>query len=215
MALTDAKPAALDPWDAISTPSRRKHLPRLPKPGPGRTAALAVAGVLLAAGLTAWFTGMELAGARSDAGDALEKAVAAAQPRTDLSVQLTQVLLTDAPLERGAIDQVISARNKVMVNNPGTDGSGRNFSRYAGAEADLAASLDHLVKVAQTHPKLKTAAAFTDLVKQLDAAAPGITEATSAYNAAAGRYNDVRDVFPANVLAPLLGHEAPFGALTP
>lgn len=215
MESTGTKPAPLDPWDAITTPRKRLLGPWLPKPGRTRTAVLAAGTALLAAALTTGITGLVLESARSDAADALQKAVTAAQPRTDLSVQLTQVLLTDAPLERNTIDRVISARNKVTVNSPGKDGSGQTFDRYAGAEADLAGSLTELVKVAQTHPKLKTAATFTDLVKQLDGATPAISDADAAYNAAAGRYNGIRDTFPGNIVAPLLGHGTPWGTLAP
>lgn len=215
MAMTETKPEAQqDPWEAITAGRRRPFTRGMPK-GRARIAVLGGGAALLAAALTTGITGLVLDDARTDASNALQKAVTAAQPRTDLSVQLTQVLRGDAPLEQAAIDRVIAARNKVLVNDPGQDGGSRGFSRYVTAEADLGSSLEALVKVARTHPKLKDAAPFTDLTKQLDAATPGIAEATTAYNDASARYNGIRESFPGSVVAPMLGHGEPWLALWP
>lgn len=216
MASTSSTPDILDPWDAITgtTPGKQKR-PRTPRAPNSKTAAVAAAAaLLLASGITTGATWVCLEVARHDAGLALEKSVSTVQPQVDLAPKLVTAIRNDAPLEKAIINDAVLARNGIAVYDPGTDGSGETFDKYADAEAATATSLAHLVaKANQDHPKLVASADFKALVQQLNDLTPNIDEANTAYNQAAHRYNSFRESFPGNLVAPLIGHGKPFGYL--
>ncbi|HEX9226476.1 MAG TPA: LemA family protein [Arthrobacter sp.] len=212
MASTDTKPAPADvqdPWEAM-TRTRKKR----PTRKQGRITAAALAGALLVCGATTGITAVSLHGARTEAGQALSKAVEAYTPRQDIAPVLVGHVNLDPPLERDAMDAVLRDMNKAAVNNPGSDGTGKTFTRYAAAQASLTGSLRTLIETAAKHPGLEASKDFTAARTTLEGAGPGITEAAAAYNDAAGRYNSTRESFPGNMLAPLLGHGKPWGTFT-
>jgi hypothetical protein len=193
------------------TRTRKKRSARRP----ARIAVAALAGSLLVCGATTGITAASLQVARNEAGQALSNAVQVYTPREGYATVLAGHVHQDPPLERDALDGVIRDMNKASVNHPGTDGSGKTFARYAAAQASLTGSLRNLIEVAAKHPGLEANEEFTALRTAVEEADPGITEAVSAYNDAAGRYNSARESFPGNVLAPLLGHEKPWGRFVP
>lgn len=215
MASTGSTPETLDPWDAITTTtsSRRRGKSRPVQGRKARIAGLAVAAAVLVSGIGTGATWVCLEVARHDAGNALQKAVSAAQPLVDLAPKMVTALRNDAPLEQPIITDVVMARNGIAVYDPGANGSGETFVKYAEAESAASTSLAQLVDKAHSHPKLAASQDFTALVQQLDGLTPGIDQANTDYNAAAHRYNSFRDSFPGNLIAPLLGHGEAFGYL--
>ena len=212
MASTDTKPAPADvqdPWEAMTRTRKKRSARRHAK-----IAAAALTGALLACGATAGITAAALHGARNEAGQALSRAVEAYTPRQEIAHVLVGLVNLDPPLERDAMDAVLRDMHRASVNNPGTDGTGKTFTRYAAAQASLTGSLRTLIDTAAKHPGLEASKDFTAARTTLEGTGPGITEAAAAYNDAAGRYNSARDSFPGNVLAPLLGHGKPWGNLT-
>ncbi|MBF0803005.1 MULTISPECIES: LemA family protein [Neisseria] len=73
-------------------------------------------------------------------------------------------------------------------------------------ETELNAALRHLQSVIQSHPELKSDSDIRRLIEALDNAESRVAVARQAYNDSAVSYNTMRQSFPANVLAGLLGH---------
>lgn len=212
MAITETKPElhdVRDPWGEITRDRQRRTVRRK-----ARIAAASLALVLAAAGATTGVTATALNGARDDAGQALSRAEALYGPRHDAAIKLVGYLIKSPPLERYTIDPLILAANMASVNTPDVGGTGKKFAQYATAQAGLESALRQLKTTTDHHPDLQANKGFTEAMHKVDAAAPDLTAAQRAYNEAAGRYNSLRDGFPGNLLAPLLGHDASWGTFT-
>ncbi len=212
MATTETRPElhdVRDPWGEIARDRKRRTVRRKAK-----IAAAALALVLAAAGVTAGVTAAALNGARDGAGEALSRAEALYGPRRETAIKLVGYLIKSPPLERDTIDPLIMAANMASVNTPDAGGTGKKFAQYATAQADMESALRQLKTTTDHHPDLQANKGFTDAMRTVDAAAPDVAAAQGAYNEAAGRYNDLRDGFPGNLLAPLLGHDTPWGTFT-
>lgn len=68
---------------------------------------------------------------------------------------------------------------------------------------------------AATHTALKAKQDNQDKVRKLSDASPQIAQKKTAYDDAATAYNEARHGFPANILAPMLGHGADWGTVSP
>jgi len=175
---------------------------------------LSAVAVLLAGGAVSCAVTLQADQSRAD--DALAGAVTQYGTRDELIPKLLIAVQDVAPLERAAMDPIVTDMQKAAVNNPaaGEESSGRKFERFRTSEAALGTELRHLVDVGMGHPKLKASPDFEDLAKSLEATGPQISDAVAGYNTAAEAYNASIAGFPANLVAPLLGHGTPYGMLT-
>ncbi|HEX9088636.1 MAG TPA: LemA family protein [Arthrobacter sp.] len=200
-----------DPWDAVTAKRQGWNLtPRRIRSG---AIGLGAVAVLLAAGTVT--SAVTLQASQSGADDALAGAVTQYRTRAELIPKLLIAVQNAAPLERAAMDPIVTDLQKAVVNTPapGEVPSGRKFERYSASEAALGTELHHLVEVGMTHAKLKDSATFQDLARSLDATEPEISNAVTGYNTAAEAYNGSIAGFPVNLVAPLLGHGTPYGTL--
>lgn len=113
--------------------------------------------------------------------------------RHDLIPNLVETVKGYAKHERETLDAVIQARNQaVSAQGPAASGA---------AEGVLGAALGRLFALAEAYPDLKANQNFLGLQEELSSTENRIGFARQAYNDAATRYNNAREVFPANVIS--------------
>lgn len=113
--------------------------------------------------------------------------------RHDLIPNLLETVKGYAKHERETLDAVIQARNQaVSAQGPAAAGQ---------AEGVLGAALGKLFALAEAYPDLKANQNFLALQEELSSTENRIGFARQAYNDAATRYNNAREVFPANLIS--------------
>ena len=113
--------------------------------------------------------------------------------RHDLIPNLVETVKGYAKHERETFDAVIKARNQaVSAQGPAAAGQ---------AEGVLGAALGKLFALAEAYPDLKANQNFLGLQEELSSTENRIGFARQAYNDAATRYNNAREVFPANLIS--------------
>ena len=113
--------------------------------------------------------------------------------RHDLIPNLVETVKGYAKHERETLDAVIQARNQaVAAQGPAASGQ---------AEGMLGAALGKLFALAEAYPDLKANQNFLALQEELSSTENRIGFARQAYNDAATRYNNAREVFPANMIS--------------
>jgi len=113
--------------------------------------------------------------------------------RHDLIPNLVETVKGYATHERETLESVMAARNQA-VSAEGPAASGQ-------AEGILGAALGRLFAVAEAYPDLKANQNFLALQEELSSTENRIGFARQAYNDAATRYNNAREVFPANLIS--------------
>ncbi len=113
--------------------------------------------------------------------------------RHDLIPNLVETVKGYAKHERETLDAVIQARNQaVSAQGPAAAGQ---------AEGVLGAALGKLFALAEAYPDLKANQNYLALQEELSSTENRIGFARQAYNDAATRYNNAREVFPANMIS--------------
>jgi LemA protein len=113
--------------------------------------------------------------------------------RHDLVPNLVETVKGYAKHERETLEAVIQARNQaVAAQGPAAAGQ---------AEGILGAALGKLFALAEAYPDLKANQNFMLLQEELTSTENKIGFARQAYNDAATRYNNAREVFPANLVS--------------
>ncbi len=113
--------------------------------------------------------------------------------RHDLVPNLVETVKGYAKHERETLDAVIEARNRaVSAQGPAAAGQ---------AEGALGAALGKLFALAEAYPDLKANQNYLALQEELTSTENRIGYARQAYNDAATRYNNAREVFPANLIS--------------
>jgi LemA protein len=113
--------------------------------------------------------------------------------RHDLIPNLVETVKGYAKHERETFDAVIQARNRaVSAQGPAAAGQ---------AEGMLGAALGKLFALAEAYPELKANQNYLALQEELSSTENRIGYARQAYNDAATRYNNAREVFPANLIS--------------
>jgi len=113
--------------------------------------------------------------------------------RHDLVPNLVETVKGYAKHEKETFDAVIQARNRaVSAEGPAAAGQ---------AEGILGAALGKLFALAEAYPDLKANQNFLALQEELSSTENRIGFARQAYNDAATRYNNAREVFPANLIS--------------
>ena len=113
--------------------------------------------------------------------------------RHDLIPNLVETVKGYARHERETLEAVIQARNQaVAAEGPAAAGQ---------AEGILGAALGKLFALSEAYPDLKANQNFLALQEELSSTENRIGFARQAYNDAATRYNNAREVFPANLIS--------------
>lgn len=113
--------------------------------------------------------------------------------RHDLVPNLVETVKGYAKHERETLDAVIQARNQAA--------SAQGPAAAGQAEGVLGAALGRLFALAEAYPDLKANQNFLALQEELSSTENRIGYARQAYNDAATRYNNAREVFPANLIS--------------
>ncbi len=113
--------------------------------------------------------------------------------RHDLIPNLVETAKGYMQHERGTLEAVIKARNAAL--------SAQGPKQVGQAEAALGTALQGFFGLSESYPELKANQNFLALQEELSSTENKIGFARQAYNDAATRYNNAREVFPANMIS--------------
>lgn len=117
--------------------------------------------------------------------------------RYDLIPNLVETVKGYAQHEKSVFEEVTKARSQAMAaQSPGEKGE---------AELSLAGALKTLFAVAESYPDLKASDNFQDLQNQLAEIESAIQNSRRFYNGNVRDFNTKVEVFPNNLVAPILG----------
>ena len=100
---------------------------------------------------------------------------------------------------RSRVGQLSSQATQEILNNPD------KFAQFQQAQDGLSSALSRLLVVAEKYPDLKSTAAFSDLMTQLEGTENRITVVRMRFNEVAQEFNTRLSKFPTNLFAKLLG----------
>lgn len=131
------------------------------------------------------------------------------QRRADLIPNLVATVKGSAAFEQETLQGVVDARSRVgqvsgqatqeILNNPD------KFAQFQQAQDGLSSALSRLLVVVEKYPDLKSTAAFSDLMTQLEGTENRITVERMRFNEVAQEYNTRLAKFPTNLFARILG----------
>jgi LemA protein len=131
------------------------------------------------------------------------------QRRADLIPNLVATVKGSAAFEQETLQNVVEARSRVgqvsgqatqeILDNP------EKFAQFQQAQDGLSSALSRLLVVVERYPELKSTAAFSDLMTQLEGTENRITVERMRFNEVAREYNTKLSKFPTNLFARLLG----------
>ena len=131
------------------------------------------------------------------------------QRRADLVPNLVETVKGSAAFEQGTLTAVVEARSRVgqisqaatqeILNDP------QKFAQYQQAQDGLSSALSRLLVVVERYPELKSTAAFSDLMTQLEGTENRITVERKRFNEVARDFNSRLQKFPTNLFDRVLG----------
>ena len=129
------------------------------------------------------------------------------QRRADLIPNLVRTVQGAADFEKSTLEAITQARASVgsvqvggnLPNDPAA------FARFEQAQNALSGALSRLLVVVERYPDLKANQNFRDLQAQLEGTENRINVERMRFNEAAREYNTARQIFPAVLIANLLG----------
>jgi len=119
--------------------------------------------------------------------------------RHDLVPNLVETVKGYARHEKETLERVVLARNQAV--------SATSTAAKSTAENALTQSLRGLFALAEAYPDLKANEGFLSLQRDLSRIEDDIANARRYYNAVVRDFNTKQEVFPANLLAGVLGFE--------
>jgi LemA protein len=120
--------------------------------------------------------------------------------RHDLVPNLVETVKGYAKHEKDTLERVVLARNQAA--------SAASTEARGTAEDALTRSLRGLFALAESYPDLKASEGFLSLQRDLSRIEDDIANARRYYNAVVRDFNTRQEVFPANLLASVLGFES-------
>ena len=128
--------------------------------------------------------------------------------RYDLIPNLVEAVKGYMGHERETLENVIKARNLAMgaqqaaAQNPGDPAA---MQQLNGAEGQLTSALSRLMVVCEAYPDLKANQNMLELQEELTSTENKVAFARQAYNDSVTSYNNMREVFPASLVAGMFG----------
>lgn len=168
--------------------------------------------LLVAAAIALWMMGIfnHLVTLRNQVKNAWSQIDVQLQRRYDLIPNLVEAVKGYMNYEKGTLEAVINARSQAMaarkeVQQQGgpTEGSLQNL---VAAESSLKSALGNFFALAENYPELKASQNMQQLQEELASTENKIAFARQAYNDTVLSYNTAQQVFPANIVAGMLGH---------
>ena len=179
----------------------------------GTIALLVVLGILALVVLWAIGVNNGLVRKRNEYRNAFSQIDVQLKRRHDLIPNLVETAKGYMAHERQTLEAVIAARNMAesargaAAANPGDAAA---MAKLAGAEAGLGGVLGRLFALAEAYPDLKANQNMMQLTEELTTTENKISFARQSYNDSVMKYNNSREVFPANVVAGVFNFaEAP------
>ena len=131
--------------------------------------------------------------------------------RYDLIPNLVEVARKYLAHERETLEAVIRARNSALEGlklAAGAPGSPAAMQALEGAEAQLGTAMGRLFAVAEAYPELKANTTMMQLSEELTSTENKVAFSRQAYNDAVMHYNNLREMFPSNLVASMFSFEA-------
>lgn len=129
--------------------------------------------------------------------------------RYDLIPNLIEVAKGYMKHERETLESVISARNAAVAmlkEASGNPGNAEAMAKLGAAETNLRSAMSGLNVQVEAYPDLKANANMMQLSEELTSTENKVSFARQGYNDSATAYNTYKQSFPANFIAPALGH---------
>ena len=130
------------------------------------------------------------------------------QRRADLIPNLVATVQGAANFEKSVLTEVTQARasvGQVQVNTRDLPSDPQAFARFEQAQNQLTSALSRLLVVVERYPDIKANANFQTLQAQLEGTENRITVERQRYNEAVREYNTRLRLFPATVIAGVMG----------
>lgn len=124
--------------------------------------------------------------------------------RYDLIPNLVEAVKGYIAHERGTLEAVVQARNIAMNAQKAASqdpGNPEAMKKLGAAEGELTGALSRLMVVCEAYPDLKANQNMLELQEELTSTENKVAFARQAYNDAVTSYNNMREVFPANMVA--------------
>lgn len=174
------------------------------------TTTLIILAVLAAFAL--WAIGLfnRLVGLKNQVKNAWSQIDVQLQRRYDLIPNLIETVKGYMTYEKGTLEAVINARNAAASARKAVEQSGGptegSIKELLAAESTLKSSLGNFFALAENYPQLKAIEPMQRLQEELSSTENKIAFARQAYNDQAMTYNTAQQVFPAVLVAQMLGH---------
>jgi len=130
--------------------------------------------------------------------------------RHDLIPNLVETAKGYMKHERETLEAVIAARNAAvsgLKNAAANPGDPNAVQQLAGAENMLTGALGRLFALAEAYPDLKANQNMMQLSEELTSTENKVAFARQAYNDAVMSYNNLREVFPNNLVANMFSFQ--------
>jgi LemA protein len=147
-----------------------------------------------------------LVGARNGFGNTFAQIDVQLTRRYELIPNLVDTARAYLQHERETLEAVMKARNAAVAGLRGavaSPGSPTAMQTLAGAEATLGGALGRLFALSEAYPDLKANASMMQLSEELTSTDNRIAFARQAFNDSVLRYNNLREMFPWNLIAGL------------
>jgi len=153
------------------------------------------AAIAIAVALAVYFVGIYngLVRARNETRNGWSQIDVQLKRRHDLVPNLVETAKGYMRHEAGTLEKVVMARNQAVA--------ARGPRQTGAAESQLTGALSGFFGLVEQYPDLKANQNFLALQEELSSTENRIGFARQAYNDAATRYNNRREVFPANLVA--------------
>lgn len=131
--------------------------------------------------------------------------------RHDLIPNLVEIAKGYIKHERETLEAVIAARNSAVNGlraasaNPGDAAA---VQQLAASENQLTGALGRLFALSEAYPDLKANTTMMQLSEELTSTENKVAFSRQAYNDAVMHYNNLREMFPSNLIAGMFSFEA-------
>jgi LemA protein len=124
--------------------------------------------------------------------------------RYDLIPNLVETAKAYMSHERGTLEAVIAARNTAVSGLKAAAADPTNaaaMKQLSGAESQLGGAMGRLMVSVEAYPELKASSNMMQLSEELTSTENRVAFARQAFNDAVLNYNNLREVFPNNLIA--------------